>query len=154
MASAPSQDLRQAVRRLKALTYFYDAFLKLAISGVREIVGERGADVILKAPAKQYGMNVCRGLRALGMNLDPVKVLRQVLEQAGTMPEIRQDGNRIIVKLHKCPFHRPWEEPLLCHITEGFLTGLVEPFTAVKINRKATMAEGAESCIFELNFEK
>jgi len=150
---ASPEDLREAVRRLKALTYFYDAFLKLAISGVREVVGERGADVILKAPARQYGLSVCKGLKALGMNLDPIGVLKQVLEQAGTMPEIRQDGSRITVKLRRCPFHRPWEEPLLCHITEGFLTGLVEPFSAVKISRKSTMAEGAETCIFELVLE-
>jgi len=138
------------VKTLKSLVYFYDSFLKLALRGVESVVGEKGARAILKSAAREYGVEVCRRLVGMKRDADLLWVLDMVLKRAGTEPELRKGEREVLVELHKCPFLRPSEEPLLCTITEGLLEGLGHAFNVERVESQGTMAQGAKSCVFKL----
>ncbi len=136
--------------RLRTLLSFYDSFLKLTLRGMREIMGERGAESVLRFAARDYGLSVAKSMKALGRS-SLKEALAMMLERAGTEPEIEEGDGKLLVKLRKCPFRRPEEEPLLCLITEGLLEGFSSAFRKARVTCIGTRARGADCCSFEIH---
>ena len=137
--------------RLRTLLAFYDYFLKLTLKGMREVLGDRGALGVLRFVARDYGAGLARSMRALGRR-SLKEALSMVLERAGVEPGFSEEGGSLVVKLKRCPFRRPEEEPLLCAITQGLLEGFTNAFGKAKVSKLRTIAEGADSCAFAITF--
>ena len=130
---------------------FYDSFLKLVLRGMKDIVGEHGALSVLKFAAREYGADLARSFKALGVE-DLRAALMEMLRRAGVEPELSGGkGGELVVVLKRCPFRRPQEEPFLCAITEGLLMGFTNTFTRARVLKLATMAEGADACRFRIS---
>ena len=137
-------------KRLRALVAFYDSFLKLVLKGMKDIMGERGALSVLKFAAREYGAGLAESFKALGVK-DLQAALMEMLKRAGVEPELGEEGGELVVRLRRCPFRRPQEEPFLCAITEGLLMGFINAFKRAVVLKLATIAEGAESCEFRIS---
>jgi len=143
------KDLEAELRRLRALVFFYDTFLKLVLRGLKDLMGDRGASSILKFAARDYGGEVASSMKALG-HKSLREALLDLLEKAGTEPEIVEEGENLIIKIRKCPFKRPQEAPLLCYITHGLIGGFVNAFSRAIVEKEMTIADGASECTFKV----
>ncbi len=143
-------DLRAEVRRLRALAFFYDVFLKLVLKGMADVVGERGAVSVLRFAAREYGRSLGRSMRDFARK-GMIEGLREVLTRAGTEPEVSEEDGWVVARIRKCPFKRPQETPLLCCITQGLIEGFVGVFSRASVRKEQTMAEGSGECVFRIS---
>ncbi|MHA1709040.1 MAG: methanogen output domain 1-containing protein [Candidatus Baldrarchaeia archaeon] len=141
---------RRRIRVLSALLYFYGSFLRVAIKGMKDVIGEKGATGILRFSSRKHGVDVARAI----MKFTGAGTLKEVLEHSmsrlNVEPEIEELENVIRVKVKNCPFWKIKGEPLLCAITEGFLEGVGSLFNIKGIRRVQTKMAGAPECVFEL----
>lgn len=142
------ETLKQRVRVLSALLHFYGNFLKVALQGMKEVIGEKGAVGILKFSSRKYGSDIARMLMRFTGSSSIKDVLEQSMSRLRVDPEVEEGENFIEVRIKRCPFWRIRGDPLLCAITEGFLEGVGSLFGLKTVKRIQTKMGGASECIF------